>query len=91
MQKTGTASWRRLSLPSTHAKRMVISGVALVPRREIETELAAGRLVAPWPDGMPISKTFCLILPAPIRLSEGPIRAFANWRVKEARSSWAIS
>ena len=62
-------------------------GVALVPRLYIETELAEGRLIAPWPDGMSISKTFCLVLPEPIRLSDGPIQAFANWLLKEARSS----
>jgi len=62
-------------------------GVALVPRLYIEAELAEGRLVAPWPDGTSISKTFCLILPEPIRLSGGPIQVFANWLIKEARSS----
>lgn len=62
-------------------------GVALVPRLYIETELAEGRLVAPWPDGKSISKTFCLILPEPIRLSDGPIQVFANWLLKEATSS----
>ncbi|MBO0144609.1 LysR family transcriptional regulator [Agrobacterium sp. Ap1] len=62
-------------------------GVALVPRLYIESELAEGRLVAPWPDGMSISKTFCLVLPATIRLSDGPIQMFANWLLKEARSS----
>lgn len=60
-------------------------GVALVPRLYIETELAEGRLVAPWPDGESISKTFCLVLPEPIRLSEGPIQMFANWLIEEAR------
>lgn len=60
-------------------------GVALVPRLYIETELTEGRLVAPWPDGASISKTFCLILPEPIRLSEGPIQAFANWMIKEGQ------
>lgn len=62
-------------------------GVALVPRLYIESELAEGRLVAPWPDGESISKTFCLILPEPIRLSEGPIQAFANWLLKEVQPS----
>jgi DNA-binding transcriptional LysR family regulator len=62
-------------------------GVALVPRLYIETELAEGHLVAPWPDGMSISKTFCLVLPEPIRLSEGPVQLFANWLLDEARSS----
>ncbi|ATN36880.1 LysR family transcriptional regulator (plasmid) [Rhizobium sp. ACO-34A] len=62
-------------------------GVALVPRLYIETELTEGRLVAPWPDGQSISKTFCLVLPEPIRLSEGPVQLFANWLVEEARSS----
>ncbi|WP_285539534.1 LysR substrate-binding domain-containing protein [Brucella sp. NBRC 12950] len=62
-------------------------GVALVPRLYIETELAEGRLVAPWPDGRSISKTFCIVLPEPIRLSEGPVQLFANWLIEEARSS----
>lgn len=62
-------------------------GVALVPRLYIETELAEGRLVAPWPDGQSISKTFCLILPEPIRLSDGPVQVFANWLLKEARTA----
>lgn len=60
-------------------------GVALVPRLYVETELAEGRLVAPWPDGESISKTFCLVLPEPIRLSDGPIQVFANWLIEEAR------
>lgn len=62
-------------------------GVALVPRLYIKTELAEGRLVAPWPDGESISKTFCLVLPEPIQLSEGPLQLFANWLLTEARSS----
>lgn len=62
-------------------------GVALVPRLYIETELAEGRLVAPWPDGQSISKTFCLILPEPIRLSDGPVQVFANWLLNEARTA----
>lgn len=28
-----------------------------------------------------------LVLPEPIRLSDGPIQAFANWILQEARSS----
>ncbi|MFC5737486.1 LysR substrate-binding domain-containing protein [Sinirhodobacter huangdaonensis] len=60
-------------------------GVALVPRLYVEPELAEGRLVAPWPDGILIAKTFCLILPEPIRLSEGPLQMFANWLIQEAR------
>ncbi len=62
-------------------------GVALVPRLYVEAELAEGRLVAPWPDGQSISKTFCLILPEPIRLSDGPIQNFANWLLMESRSA----
>lgn len=62
-------------------------GVALVPRFYVEAELAAGRLVAPWPDGQAISKTFSLILPEPIRLSDSPIQVFANWLINEARLS----
>ena len=62
-------------------------GVALVPRLYVEVELADGRLVAPWPEGRSISKTFCLVLPEQIRLSDGPVQLFANWLLKEARSS----
>jgi DNA-binding transcriptional LysR family regulator len=62
-------------------------GVALVPRFYVETELAEGRLIAPWPDSQSISKTFCLILPEPIRLSDGPLQLFANWLLEEARDS----
>ncbi|MBB3772918.1 DNA-binding transcriptional LysR family regulator [Angulomicrobium tetraedrale] len=62
-------------------------GVALVPRLYIETQLAEGRLVSPWPDGQSISKTFCLILPEPIRLSDGPVQAFAHWLLEEAQAS----
>lgn len=62
-------------------------GVALVPRLYVETELAEGRLIAPWPHGQSISKTFCLILPEPIRLSDGPIQLFANWLLAEARTA----
>ncbi|WP_234906542.1 LysR substrate-binding domain-containing protein [Rhizobium rhizogenes] len=62
-------------------------GVALVPRLYVETELAEGRLIAPWPDGRSISKTFCFILPEPIRLSDAPIQVFANWLIKEGQSA----
>lgn len=62
-------------------------GVALVPRLYIEAELAEGRLVAPWPDGESISKTFCLILPEPIGLSATPIQAFVEWLLEEAKGS----
>ncbi|QZN97576.1 LysR substrate-binding domain-containing protein [Symbiopectobacterium purcellii] len=59
-------------------------GVALVPRLYVEKELAQGQLVAPWPDGKTISKTFCLILPASIELSSEPLQAFARWILDEA-------
>lgn len=62
-------------------------GVALVPLLYIESELAEGRLVAPWPAGTSIAKTFCLVLPEPIRLSDGPVQAFADWLISEARSA----
>ncbi|ALS59733.1 LysR substrate-binding domain-containing protein [Pandoraea norimbergensis] len=60
-------------------------GVALVPRLYVETELEQGRLVAPWPDANAITKTFCLVLPEPIELSEPPMQAFAKWLLDEAR------
>lgn len=59
-------------------------GVALVPRFYVENELAQGKLVAPWPEGRTISKTFCLVLPEPIALSAAPLRAFAAWLLDEA-------
>lgn len=65
-------------------------GVALVPRLYVETELAEGRLVSPWPDGVSISKTFCLILPEPIQLSERPIQVFAKWIIKEGQSTHSM-
>ncbi len=61
-------------------------GVALVPRLYVEAELAQGRLVAPWPEGKTIAKTFCLVLPAPIELSAAPVRAFAEWIMDEAQA-----
>lgn len=60
-------------------------GVALVPRLYVEAELANGRLVAPWPEGRSISKTFCLVLPEPVRLSDGPLQTFADWILEEAK------
>ncbi|MGV6490671.1 LysR substrate-binding domain-containing protein [Stenotrophomonas rhizophila] len=62
-------------------------GVALVPRLYVETELAQGRLVAPWPQGETVSKTFCLVLPEPIGLTAGPVQAFAHWLQEEARAA----
>jgi len=59
-------------------------GVALVPRLYVENELAQGRLVAPWPQASSIAKTFCLVLPEPLHLSQAPIRAFAQWLLDEA-------
>ncbi|MGE4311385.1 LysR substrate-binding domain-containing protein [Desulfovibrio sp.] len=62
-------------------------GVALVPRLYVENELAQGRLIAPWPEGKTISKTFCLILPESIELSGEPVQAFARWILGEANTS----
>lgn len=85
---TNPAVGARYDLHSMQIEAAVAGlGVALVPRLYIEKELAEGRLVAPWPDGQSISKTFSLILPEPIRLSEGPIQLFANWLLTEAQSS----
>ncbi|GBQ33969.1 LysR family transcriptional regulator [Gluconacetobacter azotocaptans] len=62
-------------------------GVALIPRLYVETELAEGRLIAPWPNGDSISKTFCLVLPEPVRLSPGPLLAFTEWLLSEAQTT----
>jgi DNA-binding transcriptional LysR family regulator len=62
-------------------------GVALVPRLYVEAELAQGRLAAPWPEGKTIAKNFCLVLPEPIKLGDGPLQAFANWILAEAKVS----
>lgn len=64
-------------------------GVALVPRLYIGAELEQGRLVAPWPDGKAVAKKFCLVLPEPIELCDGPVQAFAKWMLEEARGSAA--
>lgn len=60
-------------------------GVALVPRLYIDAELEQGRLIAPWPAGKAVTKNFCLVLPEPIELAEGPLQAFATWMLNEAR------
>jgi len=62
-------------------------GVALVPRLYVEADLQQGRLVAPWPEGKTIAKNFCLVLPLPITLGEGPLQAFATWILDEAKVS----
>lgn len=66
-------------------------GVALVPRFYVEAELAEGRLVAPWPQGEAVSKTFCLVLPEPIGLSAGPVQAFARWLLEVVNSTGSAS
>ena len=65
-------------------------GVALVPRVYVETELASGRLIAPWPEGKTISKTFCLIVPEPLGLSRSPIQAFGQWLLDEAKKGMTV-
>jgi DNA-binding transcriptional LysR family regulator len=65
-------------------------GAALIPRLYVETELALGRLVAPWPEAKTITKTFCLILPEPIGLSGEPVQAFAQWVLDEAKKTTTV-
>ncbi|XDF37365.1 LysR substrate-binding domain-containing protein [Paracidovorax avenae] len=89
-QDTGTA----IARPATGARydlhAMLIEaalaglGVALVPRLYVEAELTQGRLVAPWPEGRTVSKTFCLVLPGPVTLCAEPVQAFARWLLEEA-------
>ncbi|VVD80932.1 LysR family transcriptional regulator [Pandoraea capi] len=62
-------------------------GVALVPHLYVGAELEQGRLVAPWPKDKAVSKHFCLVLPEPIALSQGPVQAFAHWLLDEARET----
>ncbi|VVE62042.1 LysR family transcriptional regulator [Pandoraea anapnoica] len=59
-------------------------GVALVPRLYVSTELEQGRLVAPWPQDSKVAKNFCLVLPEPLELRQGPIRTFSDWLLNEA-------
>ncbi|WP_333990446.1 LysR substrate-binding domain-containing protein [Burkholderia cepacia] len=59
-------------------------GVALVPRLYVDAELEQGRLVAPWPAGKSVTKNFCLVLPEPIELAQGPLQAFATWMLNDA-------
>ncbi|MDI7660314.1 LysR substrate-binding domain-containing protein [Cronobacter universalis] len=54
-------------------------GVALVPRRYVEDELARGALVAPWPEAVSLSKTFCLIKPAESGMNDPALAAFEQW------------
>ena len=53
-------------------------------------ELAKGKLVAPWPMGKTVSKTFCLILPEPIGFSREPMQAFAQWLLDEAKKTTTV-
>jgi DNA-binding transcriptional LysR family regulator len=62
-------------------------GVALVPRLYVEAELAQGRLLAPWPQSPSVAKTFCLVLPEPLGLSEAPLQAFVRWMLAEAQTA----
>ena len=65
-------------------------GVALVPRLYVETELARGRLLAPWPPSQSVTKTFCLVLPEPLGLSEAPLQAFVSWILSEAQTASSV-
>ncbi|WP_254459220.1 LysR substrate-binding domain-containing protein [Xanthomonas sacchari] len=64
-------------------------GVALVPRLYVEAELADGRLLCPWPAATSIAKTFCLVLPEPVQLSDAPLQRFVDWLLEEARATAA--
>lgn len=59
-------------------------GVALVPRLYVGAELEQGHLVAPWPQDSAVAKNFCLVLPEPLELRQGPIRTFSDWLLDEA-------
>nr|WP_259641028.1 LysR substrate-binding domain-containing protein [Pseudomonas marginalis] len=59
-------------------------GVALVPRIYVEAELSQCRLVAPWPQKENVPKTFCLVLPQSLELSQAPTQAFARWLLTAA-------
>lgn len=61
-------------------------GVALVPHLYVQTELAQGRLIAPWPSCGDISKTFCLVLAESIELSASPVQSFARWLLEQTQS-----
>ncbi|MFJ2991419.1 LysR substrate-binding domain-containing protein [Pandoraea sp. NPDC087047] len=60
-------------------------GVALVPRLYVGSEIAQGRLIAPWPEDKAVTKHFCLVLPNSIESSQTPVQAFAKWIIEEAR------
>lgn len=62
-------------------------GVALVPELYVASELASGRLVAPWPAAVTVAKTFSLILPQAVELSSEPLQAFACWLRQQARQA----
>ncbi|MGU7773965.1 LysR substrate-binding domain-containing protein [Burkholderia sp. MR1-5-21] len=59
-------------------------GVALVPRLYVDAEIAQGLLAAPWPDSRRVAKRFCLVLPEPLDLGDGPLQTFARWVLDEA-------
>jgi len=65
-------------------------GVALVPRLYVEAELAQGTLLTPWPQSQLVAKTFCLLLPEPLGLSEAPLQAFVRWILAEVQTTRAV-
>ncbi|MEX8195304.1 LysR substrate-binding domain-containing protein [Comamonas guangdongensis] len=65
-------------------------GVALVPRLYVEAELAQGTLLTLWPQSRLVAKTFCLVLPEPLGLSEAPLQAFVRWILAEVQMARAV-
>ncbi len=61
-------------------------GVALVPRLYVEADLARGDLVAPWPEGKTVSKTFSLVMPQALPACTAALQCFAQWLLAEARA-----
>ena len=60
-------------------------GVALIGRAVAEDDLAAGRVVHPFPGGTTQTTAFCYyVVYPPARAEEPKVRAFRDWVMKEA-------
>ncbi|HZX30437.1 MAG TPA: transcriptional regulator GcvA [Rhodocyclaceae bacterium] len=58
-------------------------GVALAPRPLVEAELAAGRLVTPFPLALPSPYSYYMVMPEAMA-QRAPVAAFREWLLDEA-------
>lgn len=60
-------------------------GMAMAPKRYVEEELTAGRLVAPWPEVSELRERYVLVT-RPSEVAAPALASFERWLIEEARS-----